>query len=161
VVWNDPFYGGAQGIGLIDELERMGLRALGAPEYSRLLTSHRVGSMNDATSLLYLAGGDWIFDARAISGATELAYSDPRDARARREFEADRAMLATTLTQLGHASAAAKLGRNITDARMALGPHPLLTLTLNRMVELGIPVALFLLPLSHRAPRAVTPVSAR
>jgi hypothetical protein len=160
VVWADPFYGGAQGIGLIDELERMGLRALGTPEYARLLTNHRVGTMNDARLLLYLAGGDWIRDARSISGATELAYFDPRDARDRQESEADRAMLATALTELGHADAAAKLGRNITDAQMALAPYPLLTLTLNRMVELGIPAALFLLPLSHGAPKAVTPVSA-
>jgi len=154
ITWYDPIYGGAQGIGLVNEFERSGLRALATREYGTLVTSHRVGSLLDATSLVMLAGGDWVIDASYISGARRVAYSDLRDIGARKEFDASRVMLVTALTQLGRGDIVAKLGRRLSDVGLVKGLHPFLRMTLNRMIEIGVPAAVFVLPLQAltRAP---------
>jgi hypothetical protein len=154
VVWYDPLYGGAQGIGLLDELERRGLRAFATAEYGPLVTTHRVGALQNVTSLVVLAGGDWIIDVSVIRGASPVAYSDPRDTSARQEFEADRAALSAALKQLGRADLAAKLGERLSEAALVKGLHPVFRMALSRMVDIGVPAAVFVAPLP---PRKQTP----
>jgi hypothetical protein len=150
VVWYDPLYGGAQGIGLLAELERRGLRVFTTAEYGPLVTSHRVGSQKDATSLIMLASGDWILDVSVVRGASPVAYSDPRTPSARAEFEGHRATLSAALKQLGRADIAAKLGERLAEAALVKGLHPFLRLAIGRMVDIGVPAAVFVFPLPPR-----------
>jgi hypothetical protein len=150
VVWYDPLYGGAQGIGLLDELERSGLRAFASAEYGPLVTTHRLGALQNVTTLVILTGGDWIRDASVVGKATPVAYSDPRDVSTREEFEADRAALSAALKQLGRADLAAKLGERLSEAALVKGLHPNLRMTLSRMVDIGVPAAVFVSPLPPR-----------
>lgn len=149
VTWYDPIYGGAQGIGLLDELERSGLRALTTAEYGPLVTAHRVGSLQDATCVVILAGGGWIVDANVVHGASPVAYFDPRDRSALREFEADREALSAELKQLGRADLAAKLGTRLSEAALVKDLPPVFRMAIARMVDIGVPAAVFL-----REPRA-------
>ncbi|HEX4336607.1 MAG TPA: hypothetical protein VH062_11875 [Polyangiaceae bacterium] len=155
VTWFDPLYGGAQGLGLLDAMERSGLRVLTTSEYGPLVLSHRVGTIKDATALVMLTGGDWVAEAGRIGGIKLIAYSDPRDSAGRKEFDASREVLGAALRKLGRDDVADRLGRRLSDAALVEDLHPFFRLTLTRMQELGIAAAVFVLPLPpHGQPSA-------
>ena len=157
VTWYDPLYGGAQGIGLLDELERSGVRALTTAEYGPLITAHRVGSLEEATSVVILAAGGWIVDPNVVRGATPVGYFDPRDKNAREEFEADREALSAELKRLGRADLAVKLGTRLSEAALVKDLPPVFRIAIARMVDIGVPAAVFL----REATATATPAGAR
>src|SRR5262249_55912183 len=88
VTWADVADCGAQGFGLVNELERAGLRA-GVPEvFGGLATEHRVLDPTTATARVHIATGGWIQLMGRERGAVMIGYSDLRTPEMRKEFQA-------------------------------------------------------------------------
>ena len=145
VTWQDALYGGGQGLGLVNELERRGLRAGVSREYGRLMVEHRILEPREATARVHLATGGWIYDARRLPGAVRVAYSDSRSAPAREEFMRLRADVVAELRALGRKDVIKVLDRNL-GAAIVPGVSPFLGLAVGRMSEIGVPAAVFIVP---------------
>jgi len=146
VTWSDVADSGAQGLGLVNELERAGLRA-GVPEvFGRLATEHRVLDPAAATARIHVASGAWIYFTGREPGAVMIGYSDRRTPAMRREFQSLRDALVIELERLGRRDAIAKLDLDIRAGDVP-GLNPLVVVALGRMVELGAPEAAFVLPI--------------
>lgn len=145
VAWLDTLYFGAQGMGLVNELERRGLPSGLSKEFGGLMTSYRVMRAPDATALVLLATGGWMDDARKLPGAIQVAFSDPRSPAERRESDEQRAIVAGALRSLGHEDAVGALDRNPSAANVpGMGRAGLIAA--GRLGELGMPAAVFIVP---------------
>jgi hypothetical protein len=146
VTWRDALYGGGQGLGLVNELERRGLRVGVTKEFGGLMTQHRVLAPSDAIARVHLAvGGEWIHDARRLPGAVQVAYSDPRSASEVEEFRRLRAGVVAELRALGRQDAIEAFERNLSAANVP-GVSPYLWAAGHRMIEIGVPAAVFIVP---------------
>ena len=146
VTWSDPIGVGAQGYGLLLELEREGLH-VGAQAAHRAGTrSHRILSREDATAEVHLAVGDDIEVWRATEGAREVVYVDPRTPAERRTYQELRRRAIDLLRADGHDDLVPGVDANVialaTDLRVPLAPRRVLA----RMVALGLPAAIFVAP---------------
>jgi hypothetical protein len=93
VAWDDAYYFGSQGYGLVSELERAGLDA-GLPETFHVpITDHRVIETGDATATVHLVTGRYVELWRGVPGAVEVAYVEPRNEAERAEFSRLRSAL--------------------------------------------------------------------
>jgi hypothetical protein len=135
-----------EGWGLVNELERRGLDVgVGAP-FATIFTPHRVRDPKTATARVHLATGGWIDQARKIPGAVEIAYVDGRTPEAREEYERLRANVVDALRELGREDAVDELDRRL-DGSMVPGMKAANALYLKRMSEIGVPAAVFLIPM--------------
>jgi hypothetical protein len=101
VAWDDAYYFGSQGYGLVSELERAGLDAGLSETYHVPITDHRVIETSDATASVHLVTGRYVGLWRAVPGAVEVAYVEPRDAAERAEFSQLRSALIDDLRSDG------------------------------------------------------------
>jgi hypothetical protein len=146
VTWSETPHLAGQGRGFVNELERRGLD-VGVPrQFGTMFTRHRVREANDATARIHLATGGWIDQARTIPGAVEIAYWDGRTPEARREFDEDRTAVADQLRRIGREDVAERIDREL-DGCMVPGMPPLYSFITKRMAEIGVPVAVFVMPL--------------
>lgn len=79
VTWDDSFYIGSQGYGVVSELERRGFDAGALDPWRVPITHHRVYSRDEVDAELHLAVGGFVERWRQVDGAEELAAHDPRD----------------------------------------------------------------------------------
>jgi len=86
VAWDDAYYFGSQGYGLVSELERAGFDAGLSETFHVPITDHRVIETRDATATVHLATGRYVEAWRAVPDAVEVAYVEPRNAAERAEF---------------------------------------------------------------------------
>jgi hypothetical protein len=151
VTWTDALYSGAQGIGLVNELERRGLRAgVDNPMYATLMSKHRVIEPHEATARLHLAtGARWVSKWRKTPGAIEIAFSDPRTPEARYQHDQMRKDVIRALRQIGRKDLVRSLDWDLPGARDASG-DPLVAMAIGRLVEIGEPAAVFLVPVVAR-----------
>src|SRR5262249_36990770 len=68
VTWLDAANPAAEGLGLVNELERRGLRVGVSEEFGYLMTEHRVLRPGMATRRVHLATGGWISSAMREHG---------------------------------------------------------------------------------------------
>jgi hypothetical protein len=87
VVWNDAYYFGSQGYGLINELERRGFDARAYETYRVPVTQHRITDPSRATAEVVFATGINVAAWRDRVGAVEVAYFEPRSAEELTEFD--------------------------------------------------------------------------
>jgi len=87
VVWNDAYYFGSQGYGLISELERRGFDARAYETYRVPVTPHRITTPAEATAEIVFATGVNVAAWREREGAQEVAFFEPRSAEELAEFE--------------------------------------------------------------------------
>jgi hypothetical protein len=142
----DPIAIGSQGFGLVNELERAGYD-VGLP----LLhwaggTRHRVLDAADATGVVHLAVGDTAEELEGQPGVEQVARSDPRSPVERAEYDRLRTEVGAELEADGLDDLVAQLDDVLfavaLDPRLADGTHAKIL----RMMELGLPVTVFLGP---------------
>ncbi|HEX7669721.1 MAG TPA: hypothetical protein VF395_09070, partial [Polyangiaceae bacterium] len=137
VTWKDALYLGAQGFGLVNELDRRGFHAGLTTNFATLITERRVFAASEPTARVYLATGGWIREVRRLPGAVRIAYSDPRTDAERKEFASLREAVIRELKSLGHTKAVKDFDRDIGGAT-APGVSLYLALEVMRMAELGV-----------------------
>jgi hypothetical protein len=143
VTWDDGFYIGSQGYGVVNDLERLGFH-VGVPDTWRVpVTTHRVYSIGEADAEIKLAVGVFV-DRWRRAGVRELAFDDPRDAQQRAEYDRLHAEVAAALTDDGLDDLVPLLDGNLfgasLDPRIDDGERE----GMERMLELGSPAAIFL-----------------
>jgi hypothetical protein len=144
VRWEDPVTIGAQGIGLVNELERAGFDA-GVEEGHRVGgTRHRAMTPSEATAVLVLAVGEKIeaWDARPDDEATPVAHVDRRSAADREEAAGLEVAVDEALAAAGHPKADVWRGEVFTTSIDPSVPAPIRD-DLLRYLELGAPVTVF------------------
>lgn len=87
VTWDDSFYIGAQGYGVVNELLRRGFDVGALDPWRVPVTQHRVYAADEVDAEVHLAVGAFVERWRRVPGARELAAHDPRDDEARAEYE--------------------------------------------------------------------------
>lgn len=146
VTWEDALYGGGHGYALLNELERHGIRAFisDGAFFRSVVGAHRVIEPKRARARIHIANGDWIFEARKMRGATEIAYSDIRTPTLRKEYDECVANLAQALRDLGRADMIPRIERHVGSTNVpGLGWGGLI---IARISEIGMPEAVFVLP---------------
>jgi hypothetical protein len=148
LAWSDVL-SGVQGFGLLDELDRRGFAVRVGFENSTILPKRCLSDDSGAAARLFLASGDWIGDLQAMPGAVEIAYADPRTPQEQKEFANLYGDVVAVLRERRREDLIAGLSRNL------LGVHgqaqdPWLGFMLGRMIDLGHPAAVFVLPIKKR-----------
>jgi hypothetical protein len=157
VLWNDAFFFGSQGYGLISELERRGFDA-GAPYTWRVpVTKHRVIDVAEATAVVQLVTGSFIERWRSEPAAVEVATFEPRSAAEMEEYDELRSRLVDGLRTLPVDPALLEYLLEIVDTNLfgvQLDPAvpPELQRVVNRMLELGQETAVFIVPADFYGP---------
>lgn len=150
VTWSDALYIGSQGYGIVLELERQGFTA-GVPSYARVpMTTHRVVEPADATAVIHLSTGFKVDEWRAKPGAVEVGFIDPRSPEQQAEF----ARLRGEAIQMLHAAGLDDIVPHVDDNlfgaaiddRLTTPENQLIQERLQRMLDLGLPTAIFLAP---------------
>jgi hypothetical protein len=146
VTWTDSLYIGAQGYGLVSELERLGFD-VGAPTSARVpITRHRVIDPADANAVIVLASGSHIDEWRNYPGSVEVTVVDPRSPEELTEYEQLRTEAINQLEALGLDDVVPAVDGNLFGASIDLRVPRSTQDLLNRMLQLGGPEAIFLLP---------------
>jgi len=146
VTWFDPVSIGAQGFGLLNELERRGFDVGARKIYLAGVRSHRILDPSDASAEVHLAVGADIETWRARPGAREVAYVDPRSPAERVEYERLRRQAIRGLQAAGLVALVPAVDNSlfttIIDSRVPERPRELMI----RMRDLGLPTAVFVAP---------------
>jgi hypothetical protein len=146
VSWNDPLGVGAQGYGLLLELERRGIDVGALPPHRAGTRLHRILDPDEATGEVHLSVGEDVEVWRADPEAVEVAFVEPRDRAEREEYERLRAQSIDALRRAGLDDLVPNVDANViilaTDPRVP--PH--LQRVFVRMVALGLPTAVFVAP---------------
>ena len=142
MTWADPI-GVGPGYGLLLELERQGLD-VGAFHAHRAGTRpHRVMDPEDATAVVHLAVGQDVDVWRAIPGAREVAFVEPRSRRGAEEYARLRAEVIGDLEDAGLADLAAGVDRTVfLTATTDRVPRPIRD-RMQRLIDLGLPNVVF------------------
>lgn len=146
VVWNDAYYFGSQGYGLISELERAGLRARAYETYRVPVTPQRISNPSEVTAEVVLATGSWIEQWRERPEAVEVAWFEPRSAAEVAEFDRLYAQAEARFRSEGLDELAEMMGENLFGASVDPRTPADLVQVLGRLLYLGQPTAVFLAP---------------
>ncbi len=146
ITWSDAANFGSQGYGLVSELERRGFDAGLLPTWHVPITDHRVITADEATAEVHLATGVFVAEWEAMPGAVEVASYDPRNDTQRAEFEALRAGLIADLTALGLDDLVDTVDTNLFGVQLDPRVPPRLQQSVDRMLVLGQPLAIFIVP---------------
>jgi hypothetical protein len=147
VTWSDPLALGSQAWGLMDQLDRAGFRIGLLPAYRGAVRSDQLVSPSSARVVVHVAVGPpdialW----RAKPGVRQVAFVDPRTPAQRAEYERLRsevildlkaAHLATLVPAVDYSLVFVLLNENVPMADRN---------KLARMLDLGLPVAVFVGP---------------
>ncbi|MGH9273285.1 MAG: hypothetical protein ACRDZU_01455, partial [Acidimicrobiales bacterium] len=146
VYWDDATNGGSEGIGLVNELVRRGYD-IGVSERDGVkIGPHRVRADDEATARIVLASGGWIDRWAAEPGAQRVAFDDPRTDAERAEFATARAAAVRQLRAAGRADLVGRVDTDLFDVALNEDVGPDIGLLLGRMLDIGVPVAVFVLP---------------
>jgi hypothetical protein len=146
VTWDDGFYIGSQGYGVVDDLERLGFD-VGVPDTWRVpVTQHRVFAVDDVDAEVKVAVGVFVDRWRAVPEARLLAAADPRDADQRAEYERLRDEVADELADDGLDDLVPSLDGNLFGASLDPRIDDDERERMERMLELGSPIAIFVMP---------------
>ena len=146
VLWDDAYYFGSQGFGLINELERRGFTVRAYSTYRVPVTLHRITDSTQATAEVVLVTGVNISEWRARDGVTEVAFFEPRSPAELAEFDNLRSdaisrLRAADLDELVELVDSNLFGARI-DPRLPSGVEEMLA----RMLVLGEETAVFIAP---------------
>ncbi len=146
VRWRDSVVIGAQGYGLVNELERRGIDA-GVQEAWRVpVTPHRVMPPGSYDAEIHFVSGIYVDEWRARPGFVEVAGADVRSDAERERFDELRARVGARLLEIGRPDVVDTVDRNLFGASLdpAL-PRDVID-DLSEMILLGEPVAVFIAP---------------
>ncbi len=148
VTWTDTVSLGGQGWGLINELERAGIPVgVGdVPLFRGGARGHRVVAAREARATVHLAVGADIDVWRAVPGAAEVAYGDPRSRAERAEFRRLHARVDRRLRSGGRTDLLPLLDSQLFLLALTPDLPPGVERDARRMLDLGEPVAVFVAP---------------
>lgn len=146
VLWSDATNGGSEGIGLVNELVRRGYRVGVDAREGVKLGAARVWPPEQATARIVFASGGWIEHWAAEPGAVRVAYDDPRTAAERAEFEEVRARAVDALVASGRGELVDRLDSDLFGVALNEQVDGSVNLLLARLLDLGVPAAVFVLP---------------
>ena len=146
VTWDDAFYFGSQGYGVVSELERAGFDAAAAPPWHVPITDHRVVEPADATAVVHLATGVFVEQWRAVPEAVEVAYVEPRSPDQLAEFTRLRREVVAELRADGLDDLVPIIDSNLFGASIDERVSRAAQRRMARMLELGEPTAMFIAP---------------
>jgi hypothetical protein len=152
VTWNDAHYIGSQGYGLVNELERRGWD-VGVPDTWRIpVTRQRVTPDDRATRELRFASGRYLADLRHSGepGVTLLARFDPRTPAERAQYAADRRELVASLAARGLDDRVQQVDETLFTVSLEPSLTPREKVLVARMLRLGQPVGVLLVPIGYR-----------
>jgi hypothetical protein len=147
VTWDDSFYIGSQGMGLVSALDGRGFDVGVTDTWRVPLTHHRVMDPADADMEVHLAVGRFVELWRDVPDAEELAFDDPRSRAQVAEYGGLRDRVRSDLATAGFDPGDIELvdtnlfGLSIDD-RLPDDTRE----AIERMLELGSPAAVFLMP---------------
>lgn len=146
VTWTDPVNIGAPGFGLLLELERQGFDVGVTRPNQAAATKHRVLDPSDATAVVHLAVGPDVERWRSLPSAREVAFVEPRSRAEREEYERVRSDVLDELSAAGLGELGPALDENVfVTANSVEVPQPIRD-RIQRMIDLGLPAAVFLAP---------------
>ena len=146
VFWQDVNFIGAQGYGLVNELERRGFD-VGVHETWRVpVTPHRVFPQGTYDAEVHIVSGVFIDEWRTRDGYVEVASADPRTVEEAAEYERLRLEVLDRFDELGRDGLAEILDLNLFG--VSLDPDLPVDVVddLDRMLVLTAPVAVFIAP---------------
>lgn len=146
VIWDDAYYFGSQGYGLISELERRGFTARAYDTFRVPVTPQRITDPAHATAEVALVTGANIADWRTRPGVVEVADYEPRSAAELAEFQRLRQESIAALQAAGMDETAALVDSNLMGARLDPDLPPGVEGKLVRMLILGEETAVFIAP---------------
>jgi hypothetical protein len=147
ITWEDALYGGGEGYGLLNELERRGFRAFlpTNPFFAAVVGKHRTIDPSEATARIHFANGGWITEAQKIPGSVQVAYADVRTPEARKEYDRVLAIVLDGLKSAGRSDLVPLIERNLSAINVpGLGLYG--GLAVGIMGHVGMPAAVFVLP---------------
>jgi hypothetical protein len=157
VLWNDAYFFGSQGYGLISELERRGFES-GAPNTWRVpVTKHRVIEVGDAAAVVQFVNGAYLPQWRDESSALEVATFEPRSPEELEEYEELHTELIDGIIDLQldaelEESLITAVDFNLFGVRIEPAVPPHLQVIVHRMLELGQETAVFIVPVEFYEP---------
>ena len=147
ITWVDPISIGSQAFGLLDYLDRGGL-TVGMSDANRVAArDQRVIQPDKATAVVHLSVGMTdITRWRSMSGAKEVAYVEPRTPAERAEYARLRRQVIDGLRAAGRSRDVPGVDTNLLPMSLQAGIPVALRKPLARMVDLGLPTAVFVGP---------------
>jgi len=146
VFWQDANFIGAQGYGLVNELERRGLD-VGVHETWRVpVTPHRVFPQGTYDAEVHIVSGEFIEQWRARDGYVEVTMADPRTPEEAAEFERLRLRVLDRFDRLGRSDLAEILDVNLFGVSLDPDLPDDVVDDLDDMLVLTSPVAVFIAP---------------
>jgi hypothetical protein len=146
VSWDDATNGGSEGIGLVNELVRRGYDVGVEAQDGVKIGVHRVRSPQEATARIVLASGGWVDRWAAVPRVTRVAFDDPRSVAERAEFAEVRQAAIDALLAAGRDELVDLVDTDLFDLALNRGVGGDVSLLLGRMLDLGVPVAVFVVP---------------
>lgn len=153
VTWDDSFYIGSQGMGLVSALDREGFDVGVTDTWRVPLTHHRVIDPSEAEDEVHLAVGRFVELWRDVPAARELAFDDPRSVDQVSEYEALRQRVIDGLADAGYDDGRIELvDTNVFGLSIDTTLPDDIREDIERMLELGSPAAVFLMPVGTTLP---------
>lgn len=143
VTWNDFLRFGAQGWGLVNELERRGFDVGVSAFYRPQGTPHRVLAPGRVAAEVHLAVGADIDQWRKDRGAVEVAHKDPRSAQQRSDQRRVRRQLIASLRAAGRPDLVPEVDENLTALVFGRQTPRSLQPLIYRLLEFEPPLAVF------------------
>ena len=148
VVWQDALYIGAQGYGLVNELERRGIDA-GVREPWRVpVTAHRVLPPGSYDAEVHLVSGPYVDEWRVRDGFVEVVEVDLRSDAERARFDELRERVRRRLGELDRSDLVDVVDRNLFGASLDPDLPRDVVDDLSEMLLIGAPLAVFIAPAS-------------
>jgi hypothetical protein len=152
LTWSDAFHIGSQGYGLLSELERRGFDVYVEPGRRVPATAHRTIDPARATARIHLATGAYVDRWRTVPGAVEIARVDPRTAATRAEQASLRTAVIERLRALGLDDLVAQVDDNLFGAAIDERVPAETQRQMGRMLDIGAPLSVFVVPLDAAEP---------
>jgi len=146
LTWSDRLYHGGRGYALFNELDRAGFDVRADPSWRVPLTEHRTIDPADAEAEIHLASGSDIERWRRRPGFDELVYVDDATPAERAEYRRLRDEVAAELKAMDLHKFVPSLERDPHELGFDPDYSEPLIRRVGRMVEIGLPVAVFLGP---------------
>jgi hypothetical protein len=146
VIWEDAYYFGSQGYGLISELERRGFTARAYETFRVPVTPQRIIDPSEATAEVAFVTGMYIDEWRARPGVVEVADFEPRTDAELAEFDQLRSESIEMLHAAGLDDVAELVDSNLMGARLDPRLPAAVEPKLVRMLVLGEATAVFIAP---------------
>jgi len=147
VTFTDPLGLGGQGWGLLDELVRSGFDARVLPPYGPGAGGpQHVTTASEADRVVHLAVGADIAVWDRDPAARRIAYHEPRTPAERAEYRRLRRRLIARLRSLGLADLVPTVDRLLFAVGIDPRTPPDVGRVVNRMLDLGLPVAVYVGP---------------